>query len=75
MLHVAFFEPRIPGNTGSAIRLAAGTGAQVWIAQNGGYYNPQSNRCLDNPGHSTTPGTQVHIWDCNGANAQKWKLG
>ena len=29
MLHVIFFEPRIPGNTGAAIRLSANTGA--WL--------------------------------------------
>ena len=33
MLHVAFFEPRIPGNTGSAIRLAAGTGATLHLVE------------------------------------------
>lgn len=33
MLHVAFFEPRIPGNTGSAIRLAAGTGATLHLIE------------------------------------------
>lgn len=33
MLHVAYFEPRIPGNTGSAIRLAAGTGATLHLVE------------------------------------------
>jgi tRNA (cytidine/uridine-2'-O-)-methyltransferase len=33
VLHVAFFEPRIPGNTGSAIRLAAGTGATLHLVE------------------------------------------
>ena len=33
MLHLAFFEPRIPGNTGSAIRLAAGTGATLHLVE------------------------------------------
>ena len=47
----------------------------MWIPQNGGYYNPASNRCLDIPGSSTTAGTQVQIWDCNGTGAQKWRLG
>jgi hypothetical protein len=32
-----------------------------------------SNRCLDVPGASTTNGTQLHIWDCNGGAAnQRW---
>jgi len=33
VLHVAYFEPRIPGNTGSAIRLAAGTGATLHLVE------------------------------------------
>ncbi|MBD7917927.1 tRNA (cytidine(34)-2'-O)-methyltransferase [Cellulomonas sp. Sa3CUA2] len=32
-MHVAFFEPRIPGNTGSAIRLCAGTGATLHLVE------------------------------------------
>jgi lysophospholipase L1-like esterase len=34
--------------------------------------NPVSNRCLDVSGAATTPGSQVHIWDCHGAANQKW---
>jgi lysophospholipase L1-like esterase len=34
--------------------------------------NPQSNRCLDVSGVSTTPGAQVHIWDCHGGTNQQW---
>ncbi len=33
MLHVVFFEPRIPGNTGNAIRLAAATGATLHLVE------------------------------------------
>lgn len=33
MLHILFFEPRIPGNTGSAIRLAAATGATLHLVE------------------------------------------
>ena len=29
-------------------------------------------RCLDVPGSSTTPGTQLQIWDCNGGSNQTW---
>lgn len=32
-MHLAFFEPRIPGNTGSAIRLAAATGATLHLVE------------------------------------------
>lgn len=33
MLHVALFEPRIPGNTGNAIRMCAGTGATLHLVE------------------------------------------
>ncbi|UZN02705.1 tRNA (cytidine(34)-2'-O)-methyltransferase [Cellulomonas sp. S1-8] len=32
-MHVAFHEPRIPGNTGSAIRMCAGTGATLHLVE------------------------------------------
>jgi alpha-galactosidase len=31
-----------------------------------------SNRCLDDPNGTTTNGTQVVIWDCNGGTNQQW---
>ncbi|MGW0602588.1 endo-1,4-beta-xylanase [Streptomyces sp. NPDC002640] len=31
-----------------------------------------SGRCLDVPSSSTTDGTQVQLWDCNGAANQQW---
>jgi hypothetical protein len=47
----------------------------VWAPQaNGGLLNPQSGRCLDDPGGSTTWGTQLEIWDCNGGGNQQWNL-
>ena len=33
MLHVIFFQPRIAGNTGAAIRLAACTGATLHVVE------------------------------------------
>jgi tRNA (cytidine/uridine-2'-O-)-methyltransferase len=33
LVHVVYFEPRIPGNTGSAIRLAAVTGARLHLVE------------------------------------------
>ncbi|MBO0899279.1 tRNA (cytidine(34)-2'-O)-methyltransferase [Cellulomonas sp. zg-ZUI222] len=32
-MHVAFHEPRIPGNTGNAIRMCAGTGATLHLVE------------------------------------------
>jgi lysophospholipase L1-like esterase len=34
--------------------------------------NPQSDRCLDVSGVSTTPGAQVHLWGCHGGTNQRW---
>ncbi|MEU0090735.1 PHB depolymerase family esterase [Kribbella sp. NPDC006257] len=31
-----------------------------------------AGRCLDVNGASTTPGTQLQIWDCNGGSNQTW---
>jgi endo-1,4-beta-xylanase len=31
-----------------------------------------AGKCLDVPGSSTTPGTQLQIWDCSGASNQTW---
>ncbi len=33
MLHIAFYEPRIPGNSGAAIRLAACTGTLLHLIE------------------------------------------
>nr|WP_067698477.1 tRNA (cytidine(34)-2'-O)-methyltransferase [Nocardia jejuensis] len=33
MFHLVFFEPRIPPNTGNAIRLAAGTGCHLHLIE------------------------------------------
>lgn len=31
-----------------------------------------SGRCVDVPGFSTTPGTSLDLWDCNGGGNQSW---
>ena len=54
-----------------------GSAYQQWQWQNRDYnalYNPYSGRCLDDPAGSTTPGTQLQIWDCNNSNPQRWRL-
>ncbi|WP_086829864.1 endo-1,4-beta-xylanase [Streptomyces sp. NRRL B-24572] len=33
-----------------------------------------SGRCVDVPNSSTTDGTQVQLWDCNGRTNQQWTL-
>jgi len=36
--------------------------------------SPQSGRCLDSRGGATADGTDLQIYDCNGTDAQKWKV-
>ena len=51
------------------------TGAQQWTAQsNGELVNPESGKCLDDPGSSTTPATQLDISTCTGGSNQIWHL-
>ncbi|TDW92677.1 ricin-type beta-trefoil lectin domain protein [Kribbella sp. VKM Ac-2566] len=33
-----------------------------------------SNRCVDVPGFSTSPGTALDLWDCNNGGNQSWNL-
>jgi hypothetical protein len=40
----------------------------------GGWIGAGSNRCLDVPSNSTTNGTLLDIWDCNGGANQGWNL-
>ncbi|HZC63919.1 MAG TPA: RICIN domain-containing protein [Streptosporangiaceae bacterium] len=68
---------RCPGRAGGRDHRDAGqrrhVGAQVWQPQSdGALLNPQSGKCLDDTGFSTTPGTQVQIWSCTGAANQSW---
>ncbi len=49
-----------------------GHGNQIWQVFNGGYRNPVSGRCLDDPSASTQDGRQLQLFDCNGTVAQKW---
>jgi hypothetical protein len=47
----------VPGSLGDPGRPIAGT---------------QSGRCVDVTGITTTNGTQVQLWDCNGQTNQAW---
>ncbi|MFJ9844272.1 alkaline phosphatase family protein [Kitasatospora sp. NPDC101155] len=51
-----------------------GGGAQQWVAQaDGTLMNPQSGRCLDDPGASLGS-PQLIIWDCKAGANQLWRL-
>jgi hypothetical protein len=48
---------------------------QAWVPQpNGELLNPQSGKCLDDPGFNTTWGTQLQIYDCNDGTNQQWAM-
>jgi len=62
---------------------ANGTPAQNWVFSNvgvvpSGNYNIASQIgggwCLDVAGAGTANGTRVQIWQCNGTNAQSWRV-
>ncbi|WP_064741897.1 lectin [Hamadaea tsunoensis] len=52
-----------------------GSGAQkfTYSATTKALTNPQSGRCLDDPGGSTS-GAQLVIYDCNGGTNQQWTI-
>ncbi|MDH6706562.1 hypothetical protein P3T27_003289 [Kitasatospora sp. MAA19] len=61
---------------GTAVQLyhCNGGGAQQWVARaDGSLMNPQSGKCLDDPGFSLDS-PQLIIWDCKGSDNQKWRL-
>jgi alpha-galactosidase len=60
----------VPGHGAVMYRVSGGgsTGGGAVLRGTG------SNRCLDVPGNSTTNGTQLDIWDCNGGSNQSWTL-
>ena len=59
----------VPGHGVVMYRVAGGTtgGSTTTTIRGAG-----SNRCLDDPNGTTTNGTQVLIWDCNGGTNQQW---
>jgi predicted alpha-1,2-mannosidase len=62
---------------GSLVQLwtCNGTGAQRWSYDSATHrlVNPESGRCLDDPG-SATNGVQLQIYDCNTGANQQWTL-
>src|SRR5487761_509443 len=53
-----------------------GSATQDWTHQsNGSLQNRSTGSCLDDPGATTTPGTELQLYTCNGSAAQRWTLG
>jgi hypothetical protein len=49
-----------------------GSGGSTGGQQNQEIVGTGSGRCIDVPNSSTTNGTQVQLWDCNGNSNQRW---
>jgi hypothetical protein len=49
-----------------------GSGGSSGGQQNQEIVGAGSGRCIDVPNASTTNGTQVQLWDCNGNSNQRW---
>ncbi|MEZ0095055.1 hypothetical protein ABH925_006254 [Streptacidiphilus sp. EB129] len=61
-------------NTAVDLYACNGTGAQVWSPQpDGQLVNPQSGKCLEDPG-SGPSGTGLVIYDCTSGADQTWTL-
>jgi hypothetical protein len=55
--------------------VAAGYGSGGSGGSTGEGHAVGAGKCLDDPASSTTPATQMQIWDCNGGSNQHWTLG
>jgi alpha-galactosidase len=60
----------VPAHGTVMLRVAGGSGGGT--ATSGELHAVGAGKCLDVPGASTTAGTQLQIWDCNGGSNQIW---
>ncbi|WP_104821399.1 ricin-type beta-trefoil lectin domain protein [Kitasatospora sp. MMS16-BH015] len=60
----------VPAHGTTMVRVAGGTSGGG--NQTGPVRAVGANKCLDVPNSTTTPGTQVQIWDCNSQPNQTW---
>ncbi|RKE16979.1 RICIN domain-containing protein [Streptomyces sp. TLI_171] len=60
----------VPAHGTTMLRVAGG--AAGGTNQAGPVHAVGANKCLDVPNSTTTPGTQLIIWDCNGQPNQTW---
>ncbi|MFF2073427.1 glycoside hydrolase family 27 protein [Kitasatospora sp. NPDC058162] len=60
----------VPAHGTTMFRVAGGTGGGT--DQSGPVRAVGADKCLDVPNSTTTPGTQLQIWDCNGQPNQTW---
>ncbi|WP_037568812.1 glycoside hydrolase family 27 protein [Phaeacidiphilus oryzae] len=60
----------VPAHGTVMFRVSGGSGGTT--AGSGELHAVGAGKCLDVPGGSATPGTQVDVWDCNGGSNQIW---
>lgn len=62
----------VPAHGTTVFRVAGGTGTGGGTDRTGPVRAVGADKCLDVPNSTTTPGTQLIIWDCNGQPNQTW---
>lgn len=65
-------QPKNAG--GGAKNQPAKAGPAVTLSGPVSFRSHLSGRCLDVPGHNFNDGQPLFMWDCNGADAQKWRF-
>ncbi|XQE82734.1 ricin-type beta-trefoil lectin domain protein [Streptomyces microflavus] len=60
--------------TGGAKNQPVKAGPAVTLSGPVSFRSHLSGRCLDVPGHNFNDGQPLFMWDCNGADAQKWRF-
>jgi hypothetical protein len=70
--NVAVSGTNWPSGAQQVIAQAGVTGGGTGSATTGALHAVGAGKCLDVPSASTTAGTQVQIWDCNGQANQTW---
>ncbi|GAB7065442.1 ricin-type beta-trefoil lectin domain protein [Streptomyces mexicanus] len=61
-------------STGSGTTTTGTTKPRLTLNGPVAFRGHQSGRCLDVPASQFTDGRPLQLWDCNGADAQKWRL-
>ncbi|WP_127509355.1 glycoside hydrolase family 27 protein [Actinoplanes solisilvae] len=64
----------VPAHGTAVYRVSGGTTGDPQTPTSASLVSASSGRCLDVPNSNTTNGTQPVIWDCNGANNQRWTV-
>ncbi|MEW2625890.1 endo-1,4-beta-xylanase [Streptomyces sp. NPDC048106] len=64
------YQPKPAYN--ATVSALGGSGGSTGGGTTGALHAVGAGKCLDVPNSSTTPGTQVQIWDCSGQSNQTW---